>query len=150
MNDKELCEKAHKGDCVCDGCKRRFVCFTQKRVFSDPTYQALYETHLEQGLSHEDAVKEVQHFLEASIQQAMIQAAREEAAKRTVNVPYIDDYDKWKKDNPFQPWKDVPDKPLPWKKNDWYCKSYEEAEDGIKEVRKYFKDMIYGNKSSKS
>lgn len=148
MNDNELLDKAHKGECVCDGCKRRFVCFTQKRVFSDPTHQALYETHLEQGLSHEDAVKEVQKFLETSIQHALLQAAREEAAKHPINVPYIDDYDDWKKKKD-KPWDDSPFKPLPWKKNDWYCKSFEQVEEDIKDVREYFRNMMYGNKSDK-
>lgn len=50
--------------CLCDQCPRRFICFTQKRVFSDPAYQAMYEAFCEEGLEHKQAVKAVKQFIE--------------------------------------------------------------------------------------
>ena len=53
-----------KDECICNQCPRRFVCFTQEKVFSDPAYQAMYETYVEEGLKHEVAVKKVREFIE--------------------------------------------------------------------------------------
>lgn len=52
--------------CICDQCPRRFVCFTQKKVFSDPAYQAMYEAFIEEGLEHKQAVAQVRKFIETS------------------------------------------------------------------------------------
>ena len=54
-----------KEKCICDQCPRRFVCFTQKKVFSDPAYQAMYEAHVDEGRTHEEAVAAVREFIEA-------------------------------------------------------------------------------------
>ncbi len=80
MKDDELLKKCHDGECICDGCERRFVCWTTKRVFSNPTHQTLYEAYVAEGFSHEDAVREV----EGVIQRAIVEAATREAEK---NVP---------------------------------------------------------------
>ena len=49
-------------ECLCDKCPDRFVCFTQRKVFSDPYFQAMYESYLAQGLSKEEAAKNVGEF----------------------------------------------------------------------------------------
>lgn len=51
-------------ECICDQCPRRFICFTQKKVFSDPAYQAMFEAFVEEGIPHEEAVKAVREFIE--------------------------------------------------------------------------------------
>lgn len=50
--------------CICDECPRRFECFTQKKVFSEPDYQAMYEAYLAEGLEHLEAVQAVREHIE--------------------------------------------------------------------------------------
>jgi hypothetical protein len=45
--------------CICNRCPRRYVCFTQQRVYSDPFLQAMFESYLAMGLSVHDAVGRV-------------------------------------------------------------------------------------------
>ena len=54
-----------KNECICDQCPKRFVCFTQRKVFSDPAYQAMYEAFIEEGLEHKAAVGAVRRFIES-------------------------------------------------------------------------------------
>ena len=156
MNDKELIKKKDCGECICDGCERRFVCWTTKRVFSDLTHQALYEAYVAEGLSHEDAVKEV----EGVIQRAIVEAATREAVK---NAP-LPDYGKIKKwgewhDNRLdEKWKDVPrfpqyDKWVKWQTSpravyDIARLPVKEASEEIRNLQQYFRSIISG-KSTK-
>ena len=41
------------------------MCFTVKKVFSEPTLQALFESYLGEGHSVENALGEVRNFLKA-------------------------------------------------------------------------------------
>jgi hypothetical protein len=52
--------------CICDQCPRRFVCFTQKKVFSDTAYQTMYEAYIEEGLDSKEAAKKVREFIETT------------------------------------------------------------------------------------
>lgn len=45
--------------CLCNTCNNRFKCWTTKRVYSNPEYQALYEAFIAVGSSHEEAVRNV-------------------------------------------------------------------------------------------
>ncbi len=53
--------------CICDGCERRFLCWTNKKVFSDPLHQTLYETYVAEGYSHTDAIQEVNEDVQNAI-----------------------------------------------------------------------------------
>lgn len=88
-------------ECICDGCEKRFVCWTTKRVFSDPTHQALYESYIAEKYSHEDAVKEV----EGVIQRAIMKAAIREAANNSPPLD-LDTIKKWDIDSP-EYWSDI-------------------------------------------
>lgn len=79
MTENELLERYYRGDCLCDICKRRFMCWTSKRIFSDPVYQALYEVHIAEGLSHEKSLAAVKEILKRAVLEATI---REEIRER--------------------------------------------------------------------
>ena len=155
MEDKELLKRCHEGDCICDGCERRFVCWTTKRVFSEPTHQALYEAYVAEGHSHEDAIKEV----EIVIQRAIMEAAMREAAKRSPKPEFdkIKKWDEWKDGS----WKDVPhfphyDKWVKWQTSpdlnravyDITKLPVDEAKEEVEGLTKYFRSVISG-KSTK-
>lgn len=53
--------------CICDACPRRFVCFTQKKVFSDPAYQAMYEALIEEEVESKKAATTVRKFIEQHV-----------------------------------------------------------------------------------
>lgn len=126
QSEHELLEKCEKGDCICDNCKRRFICFTQKRVFSDPTYQALYEVYMDQGMPHEDAVKAVKDYLESLIK-------REKAPPND-----WDRQQRWVKE-----W-DTPQKTPKWSHNKFYYQDLEKAIAEMEKLKVYFKDVVHG------
>jgi len=149
MEDKELIKKCKDGECICDGCQRRFICWTTKRVFSDPTHQALYEAYVAEGLPHDEAVQEVRETLERAIAQA---AMRQIAEEREWNEKRPDIYEKkrhwydeWH-DNTYPKirWDDRPDRAL------FKSVGLDEAERGIKDLQKYFRNMIRGDNRDKS
>ncbi|MFA7101264.1 MAG: hypothetical protein WC196_05990 [Bacilli bacterium] len=148
MEDKELIKKCKDGECICDGCQRRFICWTTKRVFSDPTHQALYEAYVAEGLPHDEAVQEVRETLERAIAQA---AMRQIAEEREWNEksPIYDKKKKWYNewyDNtyPQVKWNDDPNRAL------FKSIGLDEAEKGIKDLQKYFRNMIRGDSRDKS
>ena len=49
--------------CICNKCPRRFHCFTNKKVFSEPILQSLFESYLGE-FSVEDALRHIRIFLE--------------------------------------------------------------------------------------
>ena len=51
-------------ECICDKCPKRFECFTQKKVFSDPQFQALFEAYIGSGCSPEEASAKVAKSIE--------------------------------------------------------------------------------------
>jgi len=140
MTGKELLERCHNGECLCDACERRFICWTSKRVFSDPTHQALYEAHIAEGMSHEDALAEVK-----AIERAILEAAiREERDKKK---PW---YDEWK-----DSWKPSPYKPQPpkfppydrwvrWQSDMLKTLPLDDARKELKDLRQYFRSCISG------
>lgn len=132
MDDKELLTSCHKGECICDGCERRFVCWTTKRVFSDPIHQALYEAHIAEGLSHEDALKETRAFLEDAV---------------TVEVKEFKEPIKWEKWDDYNEWKS-PNFPSMWQSNKTCDLPVKEAKKEIEDLTKYYRSMISG-KSTK-
>jgi hypothetical protein len=86
-------------ECMCDKCPRRFICYTQERVFSDPRYQALFEAELALGKEKEEAIESVKRAIEAD--------------KITKHYPMpdgidSDEWNKWKKYDKI-PW-DTPKK----------------------------------------
>ncbi len=143
MKDNEILEKCHKGECICDGCERRFVCWTTKRVFSDPTQQALYEAYVAEGLPHKEAIQEVKEILERAIMQAAI---REQMEKHQWDL----ERDVYKKHRDWQD--EYYDKSIPkiikWDSNtpEWKQVGLDEAQKGMKDLQKYFQDIIKGKK----
>jgi len=107
--------------CICDECPRRFVCFTQKKVFSEPDYQAMYEAYVEEGLEHEEAVKEVRELIE-----------------RQRIQPKVDDYKPWHDD-----WKEEYDT---WKykeqRNIWLDEYYSSDNTEAKEMINKLKKIV--------
>lgn len=87
MKDKELLERCHDGECVCDGCERRFICWTTKRVFSDPVQQALYEAHIAEGLPHDEALHEVREVIERAVSRAAMEEEMRKRSDRPVTYP---------------------------------------------------------------
>jgi len=85
-------KKKEIGTCICETCPRRFVCFTQKKVFSDPAYQAMYEAFCEEGLDPIEAVKAVREFIE---NQKRAEAWKNEP--QSTLSPWKDDYNEWNK-----------------------------------------------------
>ena len=57
--------KTGKEGCACGSCSLRFQCFTQKRVFSDPIFQGLFEALIAQGMIEEEALEVVTQELKA-------------------------------------------------------------------------------------
>lgn len=53
--------------CFCDKCPQRFKCFTQEKVYTDPSYQALYETLIAAGDSHDDALSHIKTLIEVAL-----------------------------------------------------------------------------------
>jgi hypothetical protein len=144
MNDKELIKKCKDGECICDSCQRRFVCWTTKRVFSDPTHQALYEAYVAEGLPHDEAVREVRETLERAIMQA---AMRQIAEEREWKEPIYDKKKQWYKElydgkYPQVKWDDKPSL--------FKSMGLDEAEKGIEDLQKYFRSMIRGENRDKS
>jgi len=147
MEDKELIKKCKDGECICDGCQRRFVCWTTKRVFSDPTHQALYEAYIAEGLPHDEAIQEVRETLERAIAQAAMRQIAEEREWKEKNPIY--DKKQWSKewyDNtyPQVKWNDDPNRAL------FKSLGLDEAEKGIKDLQRYFRNMIRGENRGKS
>jgi hypothetical protein len=147
MEDKELIKKCKDGECICDGCQRRFVCWTTKRVFSDPTHQALYEAYIAEGLPHDEAIQEVRETLERAIAQAAMRQIAEEREWKEKNPIY--DKKQWSKewyDNtyPQVKWNDDPNRAL------FKSIGLDEAEKGIKDLQRYFRNMIRGENRGKS
>jgi hypothetical protein len=145
VNDKELIQKCKDGECICDSCQRRFVCWTTKRVFSDPTHQALYEAYVAEGLPHDEAVQEVRETLERAVMQAAMKQIAEEREWKEKPIYdkkhwYTDWYDKY----PQVKWDDRPDRAL------FKSVGLDEAEKGIKDLQKYFRSMIRGENCDKS
>ena len=151
MEDKDILERCHKGECICDGCERRFICWTTKRVFSDPTHQALYEAYIAEGLPHEEALKEVEEVL----QRAIMEAAIREAAKHPKKPDFDKVDNKWKKDE----WRDVPKFPDygkwirhqndPNRIYDIMKLPVDDAKKEIKDLTKYFRSMISGKSTER-
>jgi len=81
MDEKELNQKIKDGRCICDACARRFICWTQKRAFSEPAYQSLYEVHIQEGKSHEEAIAQVRSFVEHECSTAIQIAERGKRAE---------------------------------------------------------------------
>ena len=106
--------------CICEECPRRFICFTNKKVFSDPRYQALYEAYCEEGMSHEDAVKEVKETIERSLR-----------PKPPISPWKKPDKDEWHLDD-YQ-----------W--NEWYS-THAETEKKMRELRDDLQKILYVKK----
>ena len=52
--------------CICNKCPRRFICWTQMKVFGDPLWQALFEAYLGDNSDvHESLIKVRQHITES-------------------------------------------------------------------------------------
>ena len=126
--------KTKEPKCICETCPRRFICFTQERVYSDPEYQALFEGYVAQGDTKEEAIEKVQEFIEEN--------------KRVKELPHIDDEDWnsrplrplkpfppdiWKKEK-LPPFKDIPLK----KQFEWYCRDEQIGETYPKYTRTKF------------
>ncbi len=136
MEDKELLNHCHAGECICDGCERRFVCWTTKRVFSEPIHQTLYEAYVAEGHSHEDAVKEVEEMIKRAVLEA--------ALRQNKYDKYVPDV---KNDWDRGGWNDFP---YP-KFHKWDCQygdlaklPAEEARERIKDMTQYFRSKISG------
>lgn len=50
--------------CICNKCPRRFYCFTNKKVFSNPLLQAIFESYLGENCSVEYSIQEVRAFVQ--------------------------------------------------------------------------------------
>ena len=82
--------------CLCDECPRRFVCFTQRKVFSDPYFQAMYESYLAQGLSKEEAAKNVGEFagnMKEALTKSMLLRDMEHIDYNNYEKRWFDKYD---------------------------------------------------------
>lgn len=88
MTDEEI-------QCFCDRCPIRFKCFTQERVYTDPLYQALYETYVAEGKSHDEALKHVKSFVEIALVKKASQNVQ--PPSQPVNKKWIDEYREFKK-----------------------------------------------------
>ena len=86
MENDELIKKKECGECICDGCERRFICWTTERIFSDPAHQALYETCIAEGFPSEEAIERVQEFIKIAIARAEQEAERQEEERRTLEA----------------------------------------------------------------
>jgi len=97
MEDKELLGKCHDGECICDGCKKRFECWTTTKVFSDPARQAFYEAHLAEGFSHKEASQAVKEVVQLAIKDAAIRDAMIHGTPAHIrdNVKPYDEYKQW-------------------------------------------------------
>ncbi len=81
--------------CFCDKCPLRFKCFTQKRVYTDPSYQALYETYIAEGESHDKALQHIKALIEDVLVKEALQNAK--PTVQPVDKKWIDEYRKFKK-----------------------------------------------------
>lgn len=153
MKDKEILKRCHDGECICDGCERRFVCWTTKRIFSNPIHQALYEAYIAEGLCPDEAREQVKH----TIERAIIEAETREAnrfPKPDIGTPKpyepYKEWNEWTKDEwKDDEWKDhriIPDLPH---FNKWITGlPADDAKKEMKDLTQYFRSMISG-KSNK-
>jgi hypothetical protein len=102
-------------------------------VFSEPSYQTLYEVHVQQGKSHEEALELVKSFIETEIATAIRMVEREK------NKGDVDFGQPWKpyapNKFPYQKW-ELPDK-------QYWC----QKEDSIEEInmlKKKLYEALYG------
>ena len=148
MDDKELIKKKDCGECICDGCERRFVCWTTKRVFSEPTHQALYEAYIAEGLPHDEAIKEVGETLEHAVLQAELRKLNNDKKVPDWNDKKKGWYDEWH-DNLIPPkvkWdSDIDQRAIP----DWKGSEIEFAKKDMKDLQKYFRSMISGKSTNR-
>lgn len=142
MKDEELIERCHEGECICDGCERRFMCWTTKRIFSDPTHQALYEAYIAEGFDHEAARTEVKDFIKRAILDAEIRERAKEHPLPIPDVP-IPDVGEWHKRRAEWEPPQFPDY-VEWAKGDIGRLPIEDARKEMRDLGKYFRSIISG------
>lgn len=57
--------------CKCNECKRKFECFTQEPVFTDPMMQGLFEAYIAQGNDRERSILMVAETLMSRLPQTL-------------------------------------------------------------------------------